>query len=53
MDVRVKLKISSKGMARGDNGRKEMSFLALGEYRLAGGSKEAVKQESILIKELP
>ena len=50
MDMRVKLKISSKGMARGDNGRKEMPFFAPGKQSLTGGSKEAVKQESILIE---
>jgi len=43
MDVRMKLKISSGSMARGDNGRKKMSFFAPRKHGLAGGPKETVK----------
>jgi len=50
MNVRVKLKISSKGVATRDNGWKKMSFFAPGKQGLTGGSKEAIKQESIFIK---
>jgi len=46
----MKLKISAEGTARGSNGLKEMSFFRPGNYGLAGGPKEAVKQEYIFIK---
>jgi len=52
MDVRMKLKISPGGMARGNNGRKEMSFFTPGKYGVAGGPKETVKQEPTFIKKL-
>jgi len=52
MDVRMKLKISPGGMARWNNGRKEMSFFTPGKHCLTGGSKETVKQEPIFIKKL-
>jgi len=51
MEVRMKLEVSAEGMARGNHGREEMSFFRPGKYSLAGGLKEAVKQESIFIKE--
>jgi len=50
MDVAMELKISAEGMARGNNGRKEMSFFRPGKHGLTRGLKEAVKQESIFIK---
>jgi len=43
MDVRVKLKISFEGMARGNNGREEMSLFGLGKYYLSRGLKKAVE----------
>jgi len=48
--VRVKLKISSKGVITRDNGWEKVFFFAPGKQGLPGGSKEAVKQESIFIK---
>jgi len=48
--VRVKLKISSGGVGRDNDGRKEMCFFRPGKHCLTGGSKEAVKQESIFIE---
>jgi hypothetical protein len=50
MEVGMKLKISAGGMGRGNKDRKEMSFFRPRKYSHAGGSKEAVKQESIFIK---
>ena len=51
--MRMKLKISSGGVTRGNNGRKEMSFLRPGKHCLRRGPKKATKQESALVKKLP
>jgi len=50
MEVKMKLEISTESMARGNNGRKEMSFFRPRKYGFVGSLKEAVKQESIFIK---
>ncbi len=49
--LRMKLKVSSGGMARGNNGRKEMSFLTPGKHCFTRGPKERGQQESVFIKE--
>jgi len=51
MEVRMKLKISSEGMARGNHGRKEMSLFGPGKYCLSRGLKKVVEQESTFIEE--
>jgi len=53
MDMRMKLKISSGGVTRGNNGREKMSFFRPGKYRLTGGLKKTIKQEPAFIKKLP
>jgi hypothetical protein len=52
MDVRMKLKIPSEGVATANDGGKEMPFFRPGKHRLTGGLKEAIEQESIFIKKL-
>jgi len=46
----MKLKISSEGMEKGSNGRKEMSLFGPGKYCLSRGLKKAVEQESTFIE---
>ena len=46
----MKLKISSEGMEKGNNGRKEMSLFGPGKYCLSKGLKKAVEQESTFIE---
>ena len=53
MDVRMKFEISAKGMATGNDGRKEMSLFRPGKHCFSRGPKKAAKQESVLIKKLP
>ena len=53
MNVRVKLEISTRGMARGNDGWKEMSLIRPGKHCFSRGRKKAAKQESALVQKLP
>ena len=53
MDVRMKFEISAKGMATGNDGRKEMSLFRPGKHCFSRGPKKAAKQESALVQKLP
>jgi len=53
MDVRMKLEVSARGMASGNDSREEMSFLRPGKHRLSRGRKKAAKQESAFVQKLP